>query len=108
MKFDVKHYSKVKELASDIKNAINSYNNQVMFHLFSKRRTRDELKQFLLTTRDNYNNRALAFTGGSLCKTMCNIFMQKKTGGPRKTLFIALLLEYDSGTYGKLLANMND
>ncbi|MDR2596842.1 MAG: hypothetical protein LBC76_05915 [Treponema sp.] len=107
MNFTVKKYLKVKELANDIKCALNSYNNQVMFHLINKKLTRGELKQFLGKTLDDDNNRALAFIGGSLCKTMRSIFTQKKTGGPRKTLFINLLLEYDREVYGKLLADMN-
>ena len=107
MEFKVKKYLKVKELANDIKCALNSYNNQIMFHLFLKKLTRDELKQFLGETLDDDNNRALAFIGGSLCKTMRSIFSQKKTGGPRKDLFIELLLEHDRDVYGALLADIN-
>jgi hypothetical protein len=107
MDFTAKKYSKVKELANDIKCALNSYNNKTMFHLLHKKLTRGELKQFLGKTLDDDNNRALAFIGGSLCKTMCSIFKQVKTGEPRKTLFIELLLEYDREVYGTLLADLN-
>ena len=106
MNFTVKKYSKVKELANDIKCALNSHNNQVMFYLFNKKLTRGELKQFLGKTLDDDNNRALAFNSGSLCKTMRSIFTQKKTGELRKTLFVDLLLEYNREVYGTLLADM--
>ena len=107
MEFTVKKYSKVNELSNDIKCALNSCINRTMFHLLLKKLTREELKQFLGKTLDDDNNRALAFIGGSLCKTMRSIFTQVKTGGPRKALFIELLLEYNRETYGTLLADMN-
>jgi hypothetical protein len=79
-----------------------------MFSVLSKKLDREELKQFLGKTLDDDDNRALAFTGGSLCLTMRNgIFKQVKTGGIRKALFIELLLEYDGEVYGTLLADMN-
>lgn len=107
MEFTIKKYSKVKELANDIKCALNSCINQTKFHLLYKKLTREELMQFLGETLDDDDNRALAFIGGSLCKTVRSIFTQVKTGEPRKALFIELLLEYDREVYGTLLADLN-
>ena len=57
MEFIVKKYSKVKELTYDIKCALNSYNDKVMFYLFNKRLTRDELVELLLEyDREVYGN----------------------------------------------------
>jgi hypothetical protein len=108
MEIAVNKYTKVKDLAYDIKCALNSYENKVKFHLFQKKLTRDALKEFLGKTLDDDNNRGLAFTGGSLSETMRGIFKQKKTGKIRKTLFLELLLEYDNKVYSELLSDIID
>ena len=107
MEFTVKKYPRVSELVRDIKCALNSYSNHVMFHLLSKRLSREELKQYLGKTLDDDHNRGLMFRGGSPCKTLRLIFTQKWDGEVRRKLFVELLLEYDGEVYGALLADMN-
>jgi hypothetical protein len=106
MEFTVRKHPGAKELTSDIKGVLNSYIRQIPYLPFSKKLSREELRQYLGEMLDDDNNRAIAFKNGSLCKTLRRIFTQVYGGEKRKTLFLTLLLEYDKEVYGNLLADM--